>query len=98
MIDDAEGIPMACAYCLLTAEEASTGPTRITYPDPDDTRRRLEVYGADQLVTKIDGRRMFTILTVGSATTGTTTCTPATVINGTWVCALHVGTAIRRWD
>lgn len=94
---DSEGLPMACAYCLLAAEQARFGPIHITYPDPDDHRREFEVIGADQLVTKLDGQRVFTIKSI-SSTMGTTTGMPATVVNGTWVCALHVKDSIMAWD
>lgn len=91
---DAEGLPMACAYCLLVAEEAAYGPNRITYGDSAGHGYEIEVTSAGQLVPLLDGRRVFTIRAAGGTASGTTTGMPATVVNGTWVCALHVRESI----
>lgn len=81
---DAEGEPMCCAYCLLAAAGNSSGPPMIREQHPPEGAD-IHVAGPTDLAARVDGRRRFYVYDIGE-----TTCRPATVINGTWVCALHI--------
>lgn len=92
---DAEGEKMVCAYCLLTAEDQKV--VRIGRVDAEDTSRVFPITNAGELAPWVNGRNVFRIDTL-TGIKGDTTCMPATVVNGTWVCTLHVRESVMAWD
>lgn len=87
---DIEGSKAICAYCLIAAEGPPGGQgSGLMVETTNASMPRDPVTSAMNLVPRVDGHRTFEIYGKG-----TTTCWPVTVVNGTWICAVHVRDAV----